>query len=268
MVTLRTPVLLFLALLTSSVCASVNKKTDDEQSGETANTYELTTIAVVRDAPEGRIVDIWDPQTRFTSNVADGDWVRVTGYFPNDEWKPYPRPLWIDSNYIHSFKPKPAPKRSNHTDGTVRYIEIDKENFELRVIEKRDEDKSVIFKTDVALGMDRCLPKSKGGRCYFTEPGEYAVRWKIHDPKGIEWCIPKSMEKEYSKAIKRGERCYRGAIGQYALNIGGSYAIHGTSNPNSIGKRVSHGCVRTANKAMRKLYKLMDVGDKVYIVEK
>lgn len=266
--TLRTPVLLILVLLTSSVYATVNKKTDDEQSGDTADTYELTTIAVVRDAPDGRIVDIWDQATRFTSNVADGDWIRVTGYFPNGEWEAYPRPLWIDRNYIHSFTPKPPPIRPNHPDGIVRYIEIDKENFELRVIESRDEDKSVIFKTRVALGMDRCLPKSKGGRCYFTEPGEYAVRWKIHDPKGIEWCIPKSMEKEYAKEINRGERCYRGAIGKYALNIGGSYAIHGTSNPKSIGRRVSHGCVRTHNKAMKKLYKLMAVGDKVYIVEK
>ena len=268
MATLRTLTLLMLALPAQSVFASVNNATDDEQSGLTAQTYELTTIAVVRDAPQGHIVDIWNPETRFTSNVADGEWVRVTGYFPNDEWQPYPRPLWIDRNYVHSFTPKPAPKHSNRPAGIVRYIEVDKNNFELRVIEEKDDNKAVIFKTEVALGMDRCLPKSKGGRCYYTEPGEYAVRWKVHDPQGIEWCIPKSMEKEYSKAINQGERCYRGAIGKYALNIGKTYAIHGTSNPRSIGKKVSHGCVRTANSDMEKLYKLMDVGDKVYIVEK
>ena len=90
---------------------------------------------------------------------------------------------------------------------------------------------------------------------------------KIHDPEGIQWCIPKTMEKEYSRAIKRGERCYRGAIGKYALNIGKSYAIHGTSNPRSIGKRVSHGCVRTYNRDIKQIYQLMDVGDKVYIVD-
>jgi lipoprotein-anchoring transpeptidase ErfK/SrfK len=263
------PLILFtLSLLAFNGHASAKKTTVDEQADNTAQTFELTTIAVVRDAPQGRIVDIWNPQTRFTSNVAEGDWVRVTGHFPEDEWQPSPRPLWIDRNYVHHFKPKkPAPKRSNRPDGIVRYIEVDKNNFELRVIEEKDADRAVIFKTVVALGMDRCLPKTKGGRCYYTEPGEYHVRWKIHDPKGIEWCIPKSMEKEYAAAIDRGERCYRGAIGNYALNIGKTYAIHGTSNPRSLGKRVSHGCVRTANNAIEKLYTLMDVGDKVYIVE-
>lgn len=265
----RILILLTLILLSPSAFASVNPKTDDAQSGDTAKTFELTTIAVVRDAPQGHIVDVWDPETRFTSNVADGEWVRITGYFPNDEWQPYPRPLWIDRNYIQNFTPKkPAPKRSNRPDGIVRYIEIDKNSFELRVIEEKNDTRSVIFKTEVALGMDRCLPKSKGGRCYYTEAGEYAVRWKVHDPQGIEWCIPKSMEKEYAKAINRGQRCFRGAIGKYALNIGKSYAIHGTSNPRSIGKRVSHGCVRTDNADMKKLYKMMNVGDKVYILDR
>lgn len=264
----RILVLLSLALLAPTVFASVNQKTDDDQIGDSAQTYELTTIAVVRDAPQGRIVDVWDPETRFTSNVADGEWVRITGYFPNEQWQPASHPLWIDRNYVQSFTPKPAPKRSNRPAGIERYIEIDKNNFELRVIEERNNSKSVILKTEVALGMDRCLPKSKGGRCYYTEPGEYAVRWKVHDPEGIQWCIPKSMEKEYAKAINRGQRCFRGAIGKFALNIGKSYAIHGTSNPRSIGKRVSHGCVRTHNADMAKIYKLMDVGDKVYIVNK
>lgn len=146
-------------------------------------------------------------------------------------------------------------------------MQIDKSTFELEVIEERNENKEVIFKTTVALGMDRCLPEEKGGRCYYTDPGEYHVRWKVHDPQGIEWCIPKSMEKEYASAIARGKRCFRGALGNHALNIGKTYAIHGTSNPSSLGKRVSHGCIRTANEAVKKLYSLMEEGDKVYIIE-
>lgn len=233
----------------------------------TAQTYTLTTISVVRDAPDGRIVDIWNSDTRFTSNVADGKWIRVTGHFPGDKWQPNARPMWIDSHYVSTFKPKSRPPLSSRPPGIVRYIEVDKNNFELRVVEEKEKQKEIIFKTVVALGMDRCLPKAKGGRCYYTEPGEYQVRWKVHDPKGIEWCIPESMEKEYAADIKRGERCFRGAIGSYALNIGKTYAIHGTSNQGSLGKKVSHGCVRTANSDMEKLYKLMDVGDKVFIVE-
>jgi hypothetical protein len=269
--TFRPTLFLIFTLLAINAHASVGKAAKNESADNEATTYELATIAVVRDAPEGQIVDIWDPETRFTSNVADGNWVRITGYFPNHAWQPNPRSLWIDRSYIRGFTPKPrpksAPKRSKRPNGVIRYIEVDKNNFELRVIEQKDDDKEVIFKTIVALGMDRCLPKSKGGRCYYTEAGEYNVRWKVHDPQGIKWCIPKSMEKEYASSIARGERCYRGPLGKYALNIGKTYAIHGTNNNKSLGKRVSHGCVRTANNDIKKLYRMMDVGDKVYIVE-
>ncbi len=232
-----------------------------------AQTWTLTTIAVVRDAPDGRIVEIWDSDTRFTSNVAEGKWLRVTGHFPANKWQPADRPLWVDSHYATTFQPKYHFPPSSRPAGSTRYIEVDKHNFELRVIEENNESKAVIFKTVVALGMDRCLPKEKGGRCYFTEPGEYQIRWKVHDPEGIEWCIPESMEEEYAGAIARGKRCFRGAIGTHALNIGKSYAIHGTSNPASLGNRASHGCIRTANSAMAKIFSLMDVGDKVFIVE-
>ncbi len=246
--------------------ASVNNSGKDSHL-PTAKTFTLTTIAVVRDAPDGRIVDIWDSDTRFTSNVADGKWIRVTGYFPGDKWQPSAHPMWIDRHYVSTFQPKNHAPASSRPANIVSYIEVDKNNFELRVVEEKQKKKAVIFKSTVALGMDRCLSKEKGGRCYYTEPGEYQVRWKIHDPEGIEWCIPESMEKEYARDIERGERCYRGPIGTYALNIGKSYAIHGTSNTNSLGKRVSHGCVRTANGDMEKIYKLMEVGDKVFIVE-
>ncbi len=233
-----------------------------------AKTYRLKTIAVVRSAPEGEIVDVWNNNTLFTSNEADGDWVRVTGLFPDGtKWQPSKQSAWVDRHYITGVKRKPQPKRSNRPDGIIRYIEIDKSDFELRVVEQRDEQQKILLKTTVAVGMDRCLPKEKGGKCYYTEPGEYNVRWKVHDPKGIEWCIPKNMEKEYASDIAAGKRCFRGAIGSHALNIGKTYAIHGTSNLSSLGKKISHGCVRTANQKIARIYDLMDVGDKVYIVE-
>ncbi len=263
---MRPILILMLMMVPLFAQASVAEKAGQD-SDSPALTYRLKTISVVRTSPNGHIVDVWDSNTLFTSNVADGDWIRVTGTFPDGDWQPVSKPLWVNRYYTKSFTPKYKPTPARTHPGVVRYVEIDKSTFELKVIEKRDKQKDVIFKTEVALGMDRCLPKSKGGRCYFTDPGEYKVRWKIHDPKGIEWCIPKSMEKEYSNAIARGERCYRGAIGRHALNIGKTYAIHGTSNPASLGKRVSHGCIRTANSAVKKLYSLMDVGDKVYIVE-
>jgi hypothetical protein len=242
--------------------------TPDSDHGSPALTYRLSTIAVLREEPDGRIVDIWNRGSLFTSNVAEGGWVRVSGYFPQDHWQPMESPLWINTQYIEAtYTDKDHPPPANRPDGIVRYIEVNKSTFELKVIEERESRKKVIFKTRVALGMDRCLPKEKGGKCYYTEPGEYQVRWKVHDPDGIEWCIPKSMEKEYPRSIARGKRCFRGVIGSYALNIGKTYAIHGTNRPASLGKRVSHGCVRTANRAVKLIYDLLDIGDRVIIIE-
>jgi L,D-transpeptidase ErfK/SrfK len=46
------------------------------------------------------------------------------------------------------------------------------------------------------------------------------------------------------------------------LSIKG-YGIHGTSNPRSIGRRASHGCIRLRNVDVEELFELVTVGDAV-----
>ncbi|MFN7998057.1 MAG: L,D-transpeptidase [Bryobacteraceae bacterium] len=41
------------------------------------------------------------------------------------------------------------------------------------------------------------------------------------------------------------------------------YGIHGTSNPKSIGKNASHGCIRLRNADVEELFGLVSVGDAV-----
>lgn len=45
----------------------------------------------------------------------------------------------------------------------------------------------------------------------------------------------------------------------------GTYGIHGTDKPWSIGQAVSHGCVRMYNKDAEDLYNTITVGTPVYI---
>ncbi|KEO85033.1 L,D-transpeptidase family protein [Tumebacillus flagellatus] len=53
------------------------------------------------------------------------------------------------------------------------------------------------------------------------------------------------------------------------LNIPfGGYGIHGTDNPYSIGKAVSHGCIRLQNKDAEELYELIPLGTMVKITGK
>jgi hypothetical protein len=49
------------------------------------------------------------------------------------------------------------------------------------------------------------------------------------------------------------------------LSIAG-YGIHGTNEPNSIGKAASHGCIRMARKDLEEFYELVEVGDTVELV--
>lgn len=48
------------------------------------------------------------------------------------------------------------------------------------------------------------------------------------------------------------------------LSLGG-YGIHGTNQPQSIGRAASHGCIRLRNKDIEELFQLVRAGDQVEI---
>jgi hypothetical protein len=61
------------------------------------------------------------------------------------------------------------------------------------------------------------------------------------------------------------QRRYMGVLGTRRLELGDGYGIHGTNEPESIGRSVSHGCVRLRNEDIEKLYDMVPVGTPVYI---
>jgi hypothetical protein len=60
-------------------------------------------------------------------------------------------------------------------------------------------------------------------------------------------------------------RRYMGVLGTRRLELGDGYGIHGTDAPASIGRSVSHGCVRMLNADIERLYPMVAVGTPVYI---
>jgi hypothetical protein len=60
-------------------------------------------------------------------------------------------------------------------------------------------------------------------------------------------------------------REYKGVLGTHRLNLGNGYALHGTNQPSSIGRSVSHGCIRLRNEDIAKLYDVVPVGTPIYI---
>jgi len=61
------------------------------------------------------------------------------------------------------------------------------------------------------------------------------------------------------------QRKYQGVLGTHRLNLGDGYALHGTNKPETIGRSVSHGCVRLRNEDVAWLYGNVPVGTPVYI---
>jgi lipoprotein-anchoring transpeptidase ErfK/SrfK len=55
-------------------------------------------------------------------------------------------------------------------------------------------------------------------------------------------------------------------MGAAAMTLsGGEYAIHGTNQPGSIGRFVSHGCIRMHNRDVLDLYARVSVGTQVVV---
>jgi lipoprotein-anchoring transpeptidase ErfK/SrfK len=55
-------------------------------------------------------------------------------------------------------------------------------------------------------------------------------------------------------------------MGVAALTLsGGEYAIHGTNNPGSVGRFVSHGCIRMYNRDITDLYGRVRIGTPVIV---
>ena len=55
-------------------------------------------------------------------------------------------------------------------------------------------------------------------------------------------------------------------MGVAALTLrGGEYAIHGTNRPGSVGRFVSHGCIRMYNRDIVQLFRMVSVGTPVIV---
>lgn len=60
-------------------------------------------------------------------------------------------------------------------------------------------------------------------------------------------------------------RRVEGELGRYALDLGDGYLIHGTSDPKSIGRAVTHGCIRLGDDDIDWLFRNVPVGTAVLV---
>lgn len=98
-----------------------------------------------------------------------------------------------------------------------------------------------------------------------TPKGVFTIKSKMTNPvwKKPDWAfleegLPVPPPNDHS-------RFEYGVLGDYALNLGNGYLIHGTLYQRFLGLAVTHGCVRLNDSDLEFLYKEFPVGAKVFI---
>ena len=128
-------------------------------------------------------------------------------------------------------------------------------------------DGELVRKSSAATGSDKVLRKGRKVWWFRTPRGRHEVVRKIVDPV---WTKPDWAFVEEGKTIPPPDsplRKEKGTMGKYALDLGERVMIHGTNDPKSIGRRVSHGCIRLPNDMLSILWKEVPVGTPVFIYD-
>jgi L,D-transpeptidase YbiS len=128
-------------------------------------------------------------------------------------------------------------------------------------------DGQLVRKSAAATGSDKVLRQGRKVWWFRTPRGRHTVVRKVKDPV---WTKPDWAFVEEGKTIPPPDspaRKEHGTMGKYALDLGDRVMLHGTNDPKSIGRRVSHGCVRLPNDMLSFLWKEVEVGTEVYIFE-
>jgi L,D-transpeptidase YbiS len=111
------------------------------------------------------------------------------------------------------------------------------------------------------------LLKASGDRqwVFFTPRGMFRILgkeewpvWRKPDWAFVEEGLP--IPAPYAR-----ERYEAGVLGEYALEIGDGYLIHGTLYKRLLGMPVTHGCVRLDDEDLRIVYHSLQFGSKVFI---
>jgi len=101
------------------------------------------------------------------------------------------------------------------------------------------------------------------GRQGFQWSGVHKVSRKAEWPR---WTPPAEMRKRQPGLPVTMAGGPNNPLGARALYIGSTlYRIHGTNDPNSIGRAMSSGCIRLMNEDVIDLYNKVKIGARVYV---
>jgi lipoprotein-anchoring transpeptidase ErfK/SrfK len=115
------------------------------------------------------------------------------------------------------------------------------------------------------LGNGRAVRYGIGvGRDGFTWSGTQSITRKAEWP---DWTPPPEMIARQPYLPRQMAGGPGNPLGARAMYLGGTiYRIHGTNAPQTIGTRVSSGCIRLTNEDVADLYSRVNVGTKVVVL--
>ena len=157
--------------------------------------------------------------------------------------------------YVEGLPPE-APRQ-----GTVITVDVATNNLYLF------KDGQLVTKSPAATGSEKLLKHGSRVWLFRTPQGHLKVLRKIADPI---WRKPDWAFVEAGEAVpppNSPKRNVKGHLGKFALDLGDGILIHGTSEPDSIGRKASHGCIRLPEDALEFVYRAAAVGTDVFIFE-
>lgn len=128
-------------------------------------------------------------------------------------------------------------------------------------------DGRVLREATCATGSGSVLIGDRGRAWRFTTPVRvYRVARKVTDPiwKKPEWAFVEAG-KQAPVLPWAFDRLDGASLGDYALELGDGYEIHGTLYPSLLGRHITHGCIRLDDEDLAAVYEMAAPGTPVYV---
>lgn len=145
--------------------------------------------------------------------------------------------------------------------GTVITVDVSKNRVYLF------QDGNLVAQSPAATGSNKSLVAGDDEWLFRTPLGHMKVLRKITDPvwRKPDWAFVEAGDPVPPPDSPK--RLVRGHLGKFALDLGDGIMIHGTDDPDSIGRKVSHGCIRLPNKMLETVYRSAKVGTDVFVFQ-
>jgi L,D-transpeptidase YbiS len=144
-----------------------------------------------------------------------------------------------------------------------RYIVIDRGNNRLWVRSA----KGIELEAVVSTGSGTVLKESAGEKrtwTFQTPAGRHQILSKRRNPVWVkpDWAF---LEEGQQPPARISDRVEKGSLGEWALDLGDGYMIHGTLYERLLGRSLTHGCIRVGRDDLREVARLARPGTPVII---